>query len=144
MQELKKPTLFVASIGCLVLSLMVFIVTGKMKVSLNILNISPFIIYVTNAFIGTIWIFLVAMFIEKYHSAIVKIVEFYGKSSMVVMGTHQVLMLILMIPIKMNYWLNFVYCIVVLLVEIPVIFLINKIKNYGKEYKWRKKFVKYN
>lgn len=123
---------------------MVFIVTGKMKVSLNILNISPFIIYVTNAFIGTIWIFFVAMFIEKYHSAIVKIVEFYGKSSMVVMGTHQVLMLILMIPIKMNYWLNFVYCIVVLLVEIPVIFLINKIKNYGKEYKWRKKFVKYN
>lgn len=84
------------------------------------------------------------MFIEKSRLKVARVVDFYGRSTMIVMGTHQVIMLILMIPIKMNYGLNIVYCIVVLLAEIPMIFLINKIKSYGKESKWRKKFVKYN
>ncbi|MFR5057632.1 acyltransferase family protein [Faecalimonas umbilicata] len=143
-QKFSQSILFVGSACGLILSFTVFITTGKMQVSLNTLNVSPFVIYIVNALAGTIWIFIVAMSIEKSHAAIVRIVEFYGKSSMIVMGTHQVIMLILMIPIKMNYWLNFVYCIVVLLAEIPVIFLVNKIKSYGKESKWREKFVKYN
>ncbi len=145
-QKTKNSILFVASVSGLVLSFMVFIMTDKIQVSLNVLNLSPFIIYVTNALIGTTWIFLVAMIIEKNCLAITKIIGFYGKASLSVMGTHQVIMLMLMMPIKRNYWSNFVYCIVVLLAEIPVIFLINKIENYGKgkEDKWRRKFVKYN
>ena len=143
-KQFPKSILFVASVSGLILSFTVFITIGKMQVSLNILNVSPFVIYGVNALVGTIWIFIVAMFIEKSRLAVARIVDFYGKSTMIVMGTHQVIMLILMIPIKMNYWLNFVYCIIVSLAEIPVILLMNKIKSYGKEAKWRKKFVKYN
>lgn len=63
-----------------------FITTGKLQVSLNTLNVSPFVIYIVNALVGMIWIFIVAMSIEKSHAAIVGIVEFYGKSSMIVRG----------------------------------------------------------
>lgn len=138
-----QSILFVGSIIGLILSFTVFISTGKMQVSLNTLNISPFVIYIANALIGSIWIFIVGMFIEKSRLKVARVIEFYGKSTMIVMGTHQVIMLILMIPIKTNYWLNIVCCIFVLLTEIPVIYLINKIKVMGDS-KWKKKFVKSN
>lgn len=143
-QKFPQSVLLVGSVSGLILSFTVFTTTGKMPVSLNTLNVSPFVIYAVNALVGTIWIFIVAMFSEKSRLKVARVVDFYGKSTMIVMGTHQVIMLILMIPIKINYGLNIIYCIAVLFVEIPIIFLINKIKSYGKEAKWRKKFVKYN
>lgn len=74
--------------------------------------------------------FLVVIECERKFSIISKILDFYGKASLVVMGTHQIVMLLLGIPIKMNYLRNIVYCIMVLLAEIPVVLIVNKIRHY--------------
>ena len=83
-----------------ILSCVTFLLTGKVPVSLNILRLSPFIVYISNALLGTIWVFLVAIVCERNFSITCKVLDFYGKSSLVVMGTHQVLMILLAIPIK--------------------------------------------
>lgn len=93
---------------------------------------SPFIVYISNAFIGTMWIFLVAIVCERKFSIVSKVLDFYGKASLVVMGTHQIIMLLLTVPIKKNYWINVAYCIMVLVAEIPVIIIVNKIKHCRK------------
>lgn len=129
---IKNSFLLVTSVGVLLLSCVIFLLTGKVSVSLNVLNLSSVTVYISNALIGTMWIFLVALVFEKNCSIIAKVLEFYGKSSLIVMGTHQVIMLLLAIPIKKDYWLNFVYCIIVLMVEIPILLIVNKVKSRRK------------
>ena len=58
------------------------------------------------------------------------VITFYGKESLVIMGTHQVIMMLLHVPISKSIWLNIVFCIAVLLAEIPVIHLIKKLRNF--------------
>lgn len=100
---IKNSFLLVTSVGVLLLSCVIFLLTGKVSVSLNVLNLSSVTVYISNALIGTMWIFLVALVFEKNCSIIAKVLEFYGKSSLIVMGTHQVIMLLLAIPIKKDY-----------------------------------------
>lgn len=126
--EIKKSFLLVTSVSVFILSCVTFLLTGKVPVSLNILRLSPFIVYISNALLGTIWVFLVAIVCERNFSITCKVLDFYGKSSLVIMGTHQVLMILLAIPIKMNYGLNIVFCIIILVVEIPIILIVNRVE----------------
>lgn len=56
-EGIKNSFLVVGNVCVLLLSCAVFLFTGKVQVSLNILNLSPFVVYISNALIGTMWIF---------------------------------------------------------------------------------------
>lgn len=113
----------------------VFIATGKKDISLNVLKLDLPEVYVLNALIGTLLVIVAAMVFEEKFHIISLMLEFYGKNSLIVMGTHQVIMMICNIPVIQGYLWNLVCCVVVLLVEIPVIIFIKKmriVKKRGK------------
>lgn len=105
-----------------------FYFTGILEVSLNVLDLSSFIIYISNALLGSIWIILIVKVYELIFMIISKRVDFYGKASRIIMETHQIVMLLLRIPIKENYCWNLIYCAIVLIVELPIIIILNKVK----------------
>lgn len=113
----------------------VFIATGKKDISLNVLKLDLPEVYVLNALIGTLLVIVAAMVFEEKFHIISLMLEFYGKNSLIVMGTHQVIMMICNIPVIQGYLWNLVCCVVVLLVEIPVIIFVKKmriVKKRGK------------
>ncbi|WP_278885438.1 MULTISPECIES: hypothetical protein [Bacillota] len=90
----------------------VFLLTGNKGVALNVLSLDSLEVYVLNALIGTFLVISVGMLFEKKFRSISQILDFYGKNSLVVMGTHQVIMLICSIPVKLGYLWNVLYCCV--------------------------------
>lgn len=114
----------------LVLSIFIFVATGSNVAALNILNFGRYLLYIINAMLGCAMIFALCVCLEKTSCKTLKnIVAFYGKESLVIMGTHQIIILVLCIPISNSILLNIVFCIAVLLVEIPVIYLLKKIRK---------------
>lgn len=105
----------------------------------------PFIYYLS-AIIGSLFILFFFKYIEKKQIHL-KFLEFVGKNSLLILGTHMLigylvkkfLSIILETPyVVENLYLNgLIILIIVILIEIPIIFIVNKVKNIviGKEYK---------
>lgn len=120
----------VISIVLLILSIFVFVATGSNVAALNVLNFGNPILYVTNALIGCAMMFATCVCLEKTSFKTLKnVITFYGKESLIIMGTHQVIMMVLRIPTSNSIGLNIVFCIAVLLAEIPIIHLIKKLRK---------------
>jgi fucose 4-O-acetylase-like acetyltransferase len=139
----KKQKLYVKFITTIIsfsLSIFLFIITGKPCAQLYLLIINNPIIYILSALIGSAFIISLISIIDDLNdkNLIAKILNFYGTESLNIMGTHQILMLIMFIPIKNNYLLNVLFCILILIAEIPVVFLIRKIKKYSIQTKNRR------
>ena len=118
----------------IIVSVFVFIVTGRNASALNTLNFGNPISYMLNALIGSVMIFCIACIIDKIKLSYCKeIFLFFGRNSLIVMGTHQVLMLLLHIPNQNELGLSVIFCIIVMVMEIPCIFGINSIKNFKYE-----------
>lgn len=143
--KIRSGNIWIQGIICivlLVLSIFVFITTGSNVAALNVLNFGRYSLYIINAMIGCAMLFAICVYLEKTSFKTLKnVITFYGKESLIIMGSHQVIMLVLPIPISNTIWLNIVFCIAVLLAELQVIHLIKKLrkisrKNFGvKEWK---------
>lgn len=135
--KFRNSNIWIQGIICimlLVLSIFIFVATGSNVAALNVLNFGRYPLYIINAMIGCAMMFAISVFIEKTSCNTLKnILVFYGKQSLVIMGTHQVIMMVLRIPISNSIWLNIAFCIVVLLVEIPVIYLIKGLRKINRK-----------
>jgi fucose 4-O-acetylase-like acetyltransferase len=116
------------------ISISIFLLTKNPDLSLQVLKISNPLIYFANAIFGAISIIFVALVIDILNSSnyLHKILTFFGLHSLNIMGTHQILQLILFIPIPNNYLLNIAFCILILIAELPIIFIIKKITSLFK------------
>ena len=91
------------------------------------MNFGNGIVYFLNAMLGSFVVLSIVSLFEKAHvEKVLFILEYYGKNSLVVLGTHQIIMLILKVPIKNNFILNILFCCLIMIFEIPIIYLINK------------------
>lgn len=132
-----------------VLSVFVFVTTGSNVAALNVLKFGRYSLYIMNALIGCAMMFAISVFVVKINcNALKEIIAFYGKESLIIMGTHQVIMLVLRIPNSNSIWLNIVFCVVVLLAELPVIYWVKRLrkivrKNFGVK-EWKTKPVRFN
>ncbi len=124
-----KYVFFVASFF-IVIHIIAFCFTGKQDVALNVLSFKNPFIYILNALFGTGAVIIASICLEKI-KWINSVFAFFGCNSLIVMGTHQILMLLLFIPIKGNVFLNALNCVILLLIESLLIFLIQYIKRKG-------------
>lgn len=111
-------------------SIFVFIFTGMNTASLNILNLGNPILYILNALVGCSMIFVICACLEKSNCKwCKKIFEFFGSETLIVMGTHQVFMILLGIPIKESVLLNMMFCVIIMVLEVPCIIFVRKMRS---------------
>ena len=116
--------------GVLIVHICAFLFTKEKAVAINSLHINNPFTFLINAILGSLVVILLCVNIEKLPlEKCKKALSFYGKNSLTIMGTHQILMLVLFIPIEKNYFLNIVFALLILAVEFPIIFIQNKLKK---------------
>lgn len=124
----KRFTRICTSLILCAASVVFFYMTGKNEAALNTLQFGVPVTYVLNALLGSAMILaIVTCFDEK--GILVRLLSFYGKNSLTVMGSHQPLMLAIQIPVVERYCMNFLYFIIVSAIEAPIIILYQIIKN---------------
>lgn len=129
--RLKYSLIILLTSVSLILSIAMFILTGKNQAALNVLNIGSPVAYVINAILGSAFILLFSILIDRFNAKFIRrMLMFFGKHSLEIMGTHQVVMIILFIPIVNNYFLNLCLCAAVIAAEVPVVLIIDKIKLF--------------
>ena len=121
-------------VGLLLASGLGFAWTGAPDVGLSVLKFgNTGGGYLWGALTGSGFLFLLIAEVERLGIEWGKgILQYYGKNSLIVMGTHQAIMMGLRIPIQESFMWNVVLCSLILAAEIPVIWLVHKIKNAGK------------
>ena len=131
--QLRDMELRILAILALVLvgvSILMFVFTGMNVASLNTLNLGNPVLYILNALVGCSMIFTICACLVKSNCDICKkIFCFFGRESLIVMGTHQALMILLHIPIKESVLLNLMFFAIIMVSEVPCVFLIRKMRS---------------
>ena len=123
-------TTALVTIGALAVHICAFHFTKEKTVAINSLHINNPFTFLINAILGSLVVILLCVNVEKIPlEKCKKALSFYGKNSLTIMGTHQILMLVLFIPIVKNYLLNVVFTLLILAVEFPIILIQNKLKK---------------
>lgn len=126
-REIKAETLCMIFIGVAISSAVLFYLTGQNDAALNVLRFGSPVLFIMNALSGSAAILSLAVLLEK--SAGYKAfrgVPDIGKESLMVMGTHQIVMLVLKIPILDGFLINVLLCMVVMIVEFLLISVAQK------------------
>lgn len=111
-----------------VICIIFFVMTGKNEASLNSLQFGNPVLFVVNAFLGSAMILIIACYLHS-DSFIQRLLCFYGENSLVVMGSHQILMLLLHIPISERYGMNVLFFVIISVLEVPIVLLCQLTKN---------------
>lgn len=130
-------SLFLAECG-------IFWLTGKNEGALNVLHFGNPVLYLLNAYLGTVMILAIlsALEISPVGAEARNVLKYFGNNSLIVLGTHQVLMLVCRIPVKEGYLWNIFWCIAVLVLEVPVICAITKLRKVKNQ--WIMRSDKFN
>lgn len=125
----------VLSVLVMIISVTFFMITGQNDASINVLRIGNPFLFLINSILGSlipITLFVVLDRIKKVR--IEKALAFFGIHSLTVMGTHQVIMLLLRIPISESLFMNVLFCFLIMLIEIPVCLFVYKLKLIGAKH----------
>ncbi|MCQ2420445.1 MAG: acyltransferase family protein [Clostridia bacterium] len=130
MQAKSTPSVCLCTAVCTLFSLLLYIETGKNDASMNVLRYSNPFLFIMNGVLGTTSVLLLAIVLERLcPKTLLRPVLFFGKETLVILGTHQLLMLLLQIPVSDLLLMNILYCAIILIIEIPIVFLIRQIRS---------------
>lgn len=129
-RSVKTTAKIIATVAVSLTSICFFAFSGFNDASLNVLRIGNPFFYIVNALLGTIAMMMIVYSAEAFlENRFFLALTFFGKNSLIIMGTHQIIMLIIRCPISDRFLINLLLCLLILFIEIPVIILINKIKT---------------
>ncbi len=94
------------------------------------------LIYLIASITGSVFVLILGSFVDELAPRMVKkAISFLGMNSLIILGTHQFIMLVMHIPTHDVITLDVLLSIIIMIVEVPVIYLINKVKKYYSERK---------
>ena len=129
----KLLTTALVTIGVLTVQICAFLFTKEKAVAINSLHINNPFTFLINAIFGSLVILLLCAGVEKMPlDRCKKALSYFGKNSLTIMGTHQILMLVLFIPMVKNYLLNMLFAVIILVISFPIIFIQNKLKRWRR------------
>lgn len=119
--SLKKWQMFLA----LLMSVLFFMIRPEISTISDVYIPQGFILFFLSAVLGSIGVFGICQILRGYVGGIL---DFYGKNSLILLGTHWILLTIpnhLLKFVSNIYLCDTIGLIIILLIEIPIIFFIN-------------------
>ena len=115
MKNYSKLMAFCTCIVSFLVQVILFVITGCNDASLNVLRFGNIVCYIINAVLGTLAIVFISIYFSMKRLG--EKLSYLGRNSLIIMGTHQLVMIIFMIPIIENYLINILLTVGIVTIE---------------------------